>query len=784
MPAKSIPIATYTYADARGIPVLIVKRFHDADPARPEGYKKRFTQSTKDETGAWVGKNPRKNPDGTPRLNPLYGLPMIVESLDAPVLVVQDEKAYHGALDIAPPGWIVTTWAGGSSAVKHTDWAPLQGRRVAIWPDNDTAGTQAAHAVAAALQGAPIVALPDGLPLAWDLGDPLSEAALTPEMVSDLILTARAPDAPAHGKHATPEELNGHLNGHDVIKQAIPHFVALGHVEMTKFYFFSGRTMEIVSFSSRDLRSGNAPRDLVPDENFWARRISTKSGVDWKAIGDDLINECYNAKRYNPSKVRARGVWLDPSLAAPGSFTPAVVAHLGDVLLIDGQPTPPILAQSKYVYPADDALLPAAPADIEALTDAEGSTLISACRLPSWANKISGDLLAGLIATSTICGALDWRTHGWLTGPRGCGKSYLMKHLVARALEGVALNVLASSTEPGIRRRLCLDARPVIFDEAEGEGKEGEARRKMLIQYMRAASSQTDAEVLKGSGGPRGEAFRIAAQFILGSVNVSISRATDETRTLILTLRSRETADAATRRDYVNHFADIQSALAALPEHLSARLLKRMLSMVHVVRESAATIRRLIATEFADARIGDQLGTVLAGTYALRHSGPISETVARAYLAKFDWDEYTTRATADDQDEGFLFNHLAGQRVRVETDQSVVERTVGELCAIASGALFDTIGAATANRALARCGMHYQDHVFWIARNHPTLDQFFSRSQFPEGYQRIIARVLGAIKSTIPRRFAGVSTRYITIPEKYLVTREYAAREAVNGDLI
>lgn len=679
----------------------------------------------------------------------------------APVLVVADEAAFLACLRYLPADWLATTWRGGLKGIKKTDWTPLQGRTVAVWQSDAPDAAQVSHAVGVAVQGAHIIVPPDGVAFTTE-GDP--------DAISALIAAAIVPPPALPAPSTTP-----HLNGHDVlapVKPAIPHFLALGHIEMTKFYFFSGRTMEIVGFSSRDLRSGNAPRDLVPDELFWAKRISTKQGVDWKAIGDGLIEDCYKARRFNPSKVRARGVWLDPSLSSPGSTLPAVVAHLGEVLLVNGVETAPILADSRYVYPADDALLPTAPPGIPALTDDEGAALIHACRLPAWSNKISGDLLAGLLASSVICGALDWRTHGWLTGPRGCGKSYLMRHLVARALEGVALNVLASSTEPGIRRRLSLDARPVIFDEAEGEGKEGESRRKMIIQYMRAASSQTDAEVLKGSGGPRGEAFRIAAQFILGSVNVSINRATDETRTLVLTLLSRESADPEHRRDFVNHFADIQSAIAALPDHLSARLLYRMVDLVHVVRESATVIRRLIATEFADARIGDQLGTVLAGTYALRHSTPITEDTARAYLAKFDWDEYTTRATADDQDEGFLFNHLSAQRVRVETEHSVAERTVGELLAIVAGAAAnDTIGYHAADRALARCGIHYASGYFWIARRHPQLDTFFSKSQFPEGYQRILARVVGAIKSENSRRFAGVASRYIEIPERYLISR-------------
>jgi DNA primase len=40
---------------------------------------------------------------------------------------------------------IVTTWPGGSKAVTQTNWTPLEGRRVIIWPDNDQPGRDAAE---------------------------------------------------------------------------------------------------------------------------------------------------------------------------------------------------------------------------------------------------------------------------------------------------------------------------------------------------------------------------------------------------------------------------------------------------------------------------------------------------------------------------------------------------------------------------------------------------------------------------------------------------------------
>ena len=45
----------------------------------------------------------------------------------------------------------VLSWAGGTQGVKHTDWSPLSGRDVLIWPDFDTPGLSAADEIAARL---------------------------------------------------------------------------------------------------------------------------------------------------------------------------------------------------------------------------------------------------------------------------------------------------------------------------------------------------------------------------------------------------------------------------------------------------------------------------------------------------------------------------------------------------------------------------------------------------------------------------------------------------------
>jgi len=71
----------------------------------------------------------------------LYGLQDLAARPQAPVVVVEGEKCAD-ALAAALPSHVVVSWAGGGKAAAKSDWSPLAGRDVIIWPDADEEGTR------------------------------------------------------------------------------------------------------------------------------------------------------------------------------------------------------------------------------------------------------------------------------------------------------------------------------------------------------------------------------------------------------------------------------------------------------------------------------------------------------------------------------------------------------------------------------------------------------------------------------------------------------------------
>lgn len=78
---------------------------------------------------------------------PLYGLDRLAARPDNWVLVVEGEKAADAAQTLLPD-FVAITFPGGADSWRHTNWSPMRGRKVVLWPDNDGPGIKCATKIA------------------------------------------------------------------------------------------------------------------------------------------------------------------------------------------------------------------------------------------------------------------------------------------------------------------------------------------------------------------------------------------------------------------------------------------------------------------------------------------------------------------------------------------------------------------------------------------------------------------------------------------------------------
>jgi hypothetical protein len=163
------PSAYWTYRDADGRTLAHVVRIDQGDGGK---IVLPLTYCRHGGTGrtAWRWK-------GLPAPRPLYNLDGLAARPSAPVAVVEGEKAADAAAQLLPDHVAVTSLNGSANA-RYADWAPLMGRHLVIWPDNDDAGRNYADTVAELLSGkagsVKIITPPKNLPNHWDAADALA----------------------------------------------------------------------------------------------------------------------------------------------------------------------------------------------------------------------------------------------------------------------------------------------------------------------------------------------------------------------------------------------------------------------------------------------------------------------------------------------------------------------------------------------------------------------------------------------------------------------------------
>lgn len=134
--ANGEPSEYYQYTDLSNRLLFIIARYQT-----PSG--KTFTPFTYS--------NSRWNLKAWPKPRHLYGLHLLTERPGSPVLLVEGEKSCHAARALLGDIYVVMTWSGGAAAHKQSDFTPLHGRSILLWPDADEPGRKAMADIAGQL---------------------------------------------------------------------------------------------------------------------------------------------------------------------------------------------------------------------------------------------------------------------------------------------------------------------------------------------------------------------------------------------------------------------------------------------------------------------------------------------------------------------------------------------------------------------------------------------------------------------------------------------------------
>lgn len=742
---------------------------------------------------------------GEPR--PLYGLETLAAMPKGPVIIPEGEKCQEAARRLLPKLPAVS-WPGGGKALGKVDFSPLAGRNVILWPDADMAGHITTYGMAdddgelamkglvqylaeAGVAAIKVVEPPANVADGWDIWDAEAEGWTSVEVAAYIKTHVHDPLPPYSPNQAEPEDDDG--SGGDELYQteALAHSVdadeqpsfagdeeeedapaaplpagpgilrpddpvrALGYDHGVYYYLAKGARQVIELSAGSHSKLGLMS---MADLDFWTNRYpkdSDNGGVAWDMAVNALMRACEDQGVFDPERLRGRGAWWDEGRS---------VLHLGDHLAVEGKRVELAEKAGWYIYEA------AAPMRVDIdnpLTPREAIQLLEICKNLQWEKPMDAYLLAGWIFIAPVCGALDWRPHVWITGGAGSGKTWCVNNVVGKATGRFALKPLSSTTEAAIRQRLGHDARPVIFDEAEGEDQQAQQRLQNVMQLVRQASSEGDGEIMKGSAGGKAMSFRARSMFAFASIGVAAHQYADKTRITVLQLRP----DASkTPEEREQQFRELEKlTYTTLTDEFIEQLNARAVRMIPVIRANAKTFARAGARVIGQQRLGDQIGALLAGAHALHSNKVISLEEAQAWIQKQDWSEEFM--LSEQRDESSCLSRIMEHVVRASTTLgNTVDRSIGELVRIAimgnPQSATEQVDPAAASDTLLRYGIKARmgEWSVTISNTHTGLARILRDSPWPTNWGRILKRLPGAEATEKPEHFSGGSSRGVIVP--------------------
>lgn len=436
-------------------------------------------------------------------------------------------------------------------------------------------------------------------------------------------------------------------------------------------------------------------------------------------------------------RVRGCGAWMDAG---------RVVLHCGDRLLVDGVETLPRDIKGHYVYTAASQRFKC---NVEPLSNKEAQKLREICMMPTWENPLSGLLLAGWLVTAPVCAALEWRPHIWITGEAGSGKTTLLTHLIKRVLNKISYNVDGGTSESSIREGLGYDARPIIYDEAEGHGNKTSLMDGVLGLAKLSSSS--------GYVGKRGQTRFIArSSFCFSAIYPPIKDFASETRISLLALKKN--LDPNSRKHFENLMEAINDTLT--PEY-GRRMLARTVKYMPVLLANIQTFKKAATNIIKDARAADQVSAMLGGLYMLGSTGLISIQDAESWIKERDWTEHTAISEVTDQER--LLHYISTSIVSVKSERGNKDLTIGTLIAACIGRS-DELSSDLARSTLKQYSILARTDGIFIGNQNQNLKKILKDTEWVLNWNKTLARIYGAKHISLQYFNSGDKQRALRIP--------------------
>lgn len=460
-------------------------------------------------------------------------------------------------------------------------------------------------------------------------------------------------------------------------------------------YYLIPPSGQLRKFSAESLESGRGVKSLLvgqgPDVQAWClERFSTGDG-NWnpKAAGLWIIERCNEKGVFDPDRadLRSIGVWRDRFGAAVAHCGNRQVASDGSVNLLESTSIGAIMIGARAIEPPSLATIsPRLRLDLlHRIREQWG-----------WKRSVDADIWLGWVAAACLGGFPEWRTHLYVHGSRGSGKSKLLE-LAAALLGELAGEIVNDATEAGLRQSRNNEARPLLIDEFEpDENPRNASRQDSILALFRRMSGGGGGRISRGGADHTSKSFRLIGAAYVSSINHIQFEPQDSSRIVVLGLSPIPIPTAPSSGK------DKLSDVFEICQKMSSQFRGRMLAQSERWDRTHAAISKVARWKGADSRQADTASTILTGLDLFLFDGEIDE------LRLGDLSEpmmAMITATDDDGEHSEGLDALDYLFCSALTLDHGLKRTVGELLA-AVICKSDGAEIAAPEAALARHGIY------------------------------------------------------------------------------
>jgi putative DNA primase/helicase len=244
--------------------------------------------------------------------------------------------------------------------------------------------------------------------------------------------------------------------------------------------------------------------------------------------------------------------------------------------------------------------------------------------------------------------------------------------------------------------------------------------------------------------------------FLMSSIATALKQGADRSRFAQLTLRS---PTEIPKQERIKHWEGLDRDLDHyINQETGRRLIARTVSLIPVIRESIRVFTRVAAEHFDSQRLGDQYGTLLAGTWSLYSRQVPTDDEARNLIKANNWEPYSQATEIPDEQR--CIRRILQYQLRVETDEKTCSRAVGELVEIAMHHATDIdVQPSAARNALERHGLKVDPEVgtLFVSNTAEAIATMLRDTQWSHSWGTLLSRLKGASKAE-PMRFKGAGT--------------------------